>query len=63
MESRAVVLPHPSLLMPVLQHLPERELNISLGYPLERSQMARLADLALRLREGMRSSCLPSSFR
>ena len=56
MESRAVVLPHPSLLMPVLQHLPERELNISLGYPLERSQMARLADLALRLREGMRSS-------
>lgn len=53
---RAVVLPHPSLLMPVLQHLPERELNISLGYPLERSQMARLADLALRLREGMRSA-------
>lgn len=57
--SRAVVLPHPSLLMPVLQHLPEREVNISLGYPLERSQLARLADLALRLRENMRSSASP----
>ena len=53
---RAVVLPHPSLLMPVLQHLPEQELNISLGYPLERSLLGGLIEAILRLRESMRIS-------
>lgn len=33
----AVVLPNPSLLMPVLHELPNKNVNISLGYPLQRT--------------------------
>ena len=39
-ESRAVVITHDSLLMPTLHHIPEKSINISLGYPLERSLLA-----------------------
>lgn len=50
----AVVLPHPALLMPTLHHLPRKDVNISLGYPLDRSLLARLADTAFRVRESRR---------
>lgn len=33
----AVVLPNPSLLMPVLHELPNKNVNISLGYPIQRT--------------------------
>lgn len=51
--SQAVVLPDASLLMPTLHHLPRKDINISLGYPLERSLLARLVDTVLRVREGL----------
>lgn len=50
----AVVLPHPALLMPTLHHLPRKDVNISLGYPLDRSLLARLADTVFRVRESRR---------
>ncbi len=52
-KSRAVVLSHDSLLMPTLHHIPEKNINISLGYPLERSLLARLVERMLLVREGM----------
>lgn len=54
-DSRAVVLPHASLLMPTLHHLPRKDINISLGYPLDRSLLARLVDTAFRVRESRRA--------
>lgn len=50
----AVVLPHPALLMPTLHHLPRKDVNISLGYPLDRSLLARLTDTVFRVRESRR---------
>lgn len=47
--STAVVLTDSSLLMPVLHHLPDKDVNISMGYPLERSPLNRLLDGMLRL--------------
>lgn len=41
-ESTAIVLPDPDLLLPALHHLRDRDLNISMGYPLERSQLMGL---------------------
>ena len=52
--SRAVILPHASLLMPVLHHLPDKDVNISMGYPLGRSLLARLTDAIFRARESRR---------
>lgn len=52
---QAVVLPHSSLLMPTLHHLPRKDINISLGYPLERSLLARLTDTVFRVRESRRA--------
>ncbi|MBQ2760681.1 MAG: PD-(D/E)XK nuclease family protein [Mailhella sp.] len=52
-ESRAVVISHDSLLMPTLHHIPEKNINISLGYPLERSLLARLVERILQVRESM----------
>ncbi|MBR6626002.1 MAG: PD-(D/E)XK nuclease family protein [Mailhella sp.] len=52
-ESRAVVISHDSLLMPTLHHIPEKNINISLGYPLERSLLARLVERMLQVRESM----------
>ncbi len=43
-QRRAVVLSHDSLLMPTLHHIPEKDINISLGYPLERSLLAVLSN-------------------
>lgn len=52
-KSRAVVLSHDALLMPTLHHIPEKNINISLGYPLERSLLARLVERMLLVRESM----------
>ena len=52
-ETRAVVISHDSLLMPTLHHIPEKNINISLGYPLERSLLARLVERILQVRESM----------
>ncbi len=51
LDEAAVVLPDESMLMPVLHHLPVKEVNISMGYPLERSNLARLLETVLRLQE------------
>lgn len=40
----AVVLPDSGMLMPVLHHLPKRDVNVSLGYPLERAPLFRLLE-------------------
>lgn len=50
--STAVVLTDSSLLMPVLHHLPEKDVNVSMGYPLARSPLFRLVDALFRLEEG-----------
>lgn len=47
----AVVLPEAGALIPVLHHLPERDVNISMGYPLERSALFQLLDTVLTLQE------------
>ncbi len=52
-EKRAVVLSHDSLLMPTLHHIPEKDINISLGYPLKRSLLARLVERILKSQERM----------
>lgn len=49
--STAVVLADSSLLMPVLHHLPDKNVNISMGYPLSRSPLFRLLDALFRLEE------------
>lgn len=54
MSSTAVVLSDPALLMPVLHHLPRKDVNISMGYPLRRAPVWRLLELALRLQEDRR---------
>lgn len=50
-QGTAVVLPDTGLLMPVLHHLPDKDVNISMGYPLERSTLFRLLETAMRLQE------------
>ena len=52
----AIVLPDTSLLMPVLHHLPDTDINISMGYPLARSPLFRLIESILRLQETRRGS-------
>jgi hypothetical protein len=47
----AVVLPDTGALMPVLHHLPAKDVNISMGYPLARSSLLRLVETVLRLQE------------
>lgn len=47
----AVVLPDPAALTPVLHHLPELPLNISMGYPLERTALFQLLETVLALQE------------
>lgn len=47
----AIVLPDEGALMPVLHHLPDLEPNISMGYPLERTSLARLVETLLTLQE------------
>lgn len=50
-ESTAIVLLNSSLLMPLLHHLPRKDVNISMGYPLERTALARLAENIFKLQE------------
>ena len=57
-DSRAVVITHDSLLMPTLHHIPEKNINISLGYPLERSLLAQLVERLLETRRGMNAEGL-----
>ncbi|MGE9986088.1 PD-(D/E)XK nuclease family protein [Desulfovibrio sp. SGI.169] len=52
MPSTAVVLTDSALLMPVLHHLPDKDVNVSMGYPLPRSPLNRLLDSLLRLQAG-----------
>ncbi|WP_147821718.1 PD-(D/E)XK nuclease family protein [Salidesulfovibrio onnuriiensis] len=47
----AIVLPDTGALLPVLHHLPDAPVNISMGYPLERSSLARLLETILGLQE------------
>lgn len=48
----AVVLPETGLLLPVLHHVPRKDrVNISMGYPLARSPLARLLECLLQLQE------------
>ncbi|WP_419787697.1 PD-(D/E)XK nuclease family protein [Pseudodesulfovibrio sp.] len=47
----AVVLPDEGALLPVLHHLPEGDPNISMGYPLARTSLARLVETLLSLQE------------
>lgn len=49
--STAVVLTHNGLLLPVLHHLPDKNVNVSMGYPLERSPLYRLLESLFRLQE------------
>ena len=49
----ALVLPDPSALIPALYSLPSRMLvNVSLGYPLERTALSSLLEQLMRLQEG-----------
>ncbi|MDE7372285.1 MAG: PD-(D/E)XK nuclease family protein [Desulfovibrio sp.] len=50
--STAVVLTDSALLLPVLHHLPEKDVNVSMGYPLARSPLFRLLDALFTLEEG-----------
>ncbi|CAK7070860.1 MAG: hypothetical protein DELT_01872 [Desulfovibrio sp.] len=54
--SRAVVLPDTSLLLPVLHHLPDTDVNISMGYPLARSPLFRLVESIISLQENRRGT-------
>ncbi|BDQ35632.1 PD-(D/E)XK nuclease family protein [Pseudodesulfovibrio portus] len=47
----AVILPDEGALLPVLHHLPEKDPNISMGYPLGRTSLARLVETLLSLQE------------
>lgn len=51
---KAVALTHPDLLLPVLHHLPDKDCNVSLGYPFERTLLYRLIDAVLRVEEQRR---------
>ncbi|HEX9081103.1 MAG TPA: hypothetical protein VF768_02430, partial [Holophagaceae bacterium] len=48
----AVVLPDTSMLMPVLHHLPRRDVNVSMGFPMWRSPLFQLIENILRLQDG-----------
>ncbi len=50
-DSTAIVLPDPGALVPVMHHLPARDVNISMGYPLARSSLAQLVECILTLHE------------
>uniref|UniRef100_I2Q409 RecB family exonuclease n=1 Tax=Desulfovibrio sp. U5L TaxID=596152 RepID=I2Q409_9BACT len=51
LEDTAIVLPDTGLLSPVLHILPRKDVNISMGYPLARSSLARLIETILTLQE------------
>lgn len=47
----AVVAPDPAMLMPVLHGLPDKAVNVSMGFPLTRSAAHRLIEAVLRCQE------------
>ncbi|MHC1789971.1 PD-(D/E)XK nuclease family protein [Solidesulfovibrio sp.] len=51
LEGTAIVLPDTGLLSPVLHILPRKDVNISMGYPLARSALARLLETVMTLQE------------
>jgi RecB family exonuclease len=51
LEDTAIILPDTGLLSPVLHILPRKDVNISMGYPLSRSALARLLENILTLQE------------
>lgn len=51
LDDAAVILPDEGALLPVLHHLPVEPPNISMGYPLERTGLARLIESILTLQE------------
>ncbi|SHN59256.1 PD-(D/E)XK nuclease family protein [Desulfovibrio litoralis] len=53
LESTAVILPYTELLLPTLHTVPNKDVNISMGYPLAHSSLLRLIDLIMRLRENV----------
>lgn len=53
--STAIVLTGNALLMPVLHHLPEKAVNISMGYPLSRSPLFTLLENLLTLAQESRA--------
>ena len=50
----AVVVPDSDALMPVLHHLPDADVNVSMGYPLARTALYRLLDTIVGLQESAR---------
>ena len=54
----AIVLPDTTMLMPVLHHLPFKDVNISMGFPLTRSTLYRLLENLMRSREDSRENGL-----
>jgi len=51
LDQSAIILPDEGALLPVLHHLPDKEPNISMGYPLDRTSLARLIEILLNLQE------------
>lgn len=51
LSSTAVVLPETSAMAPVLHHLPDMDVNISMGYPLARTALYGLVETVLQLQE------------
>jgi hypothetical protein len=56
LSSTAVVLPDTGRLMPVLHHLPDVPVNVSMGYPLARTPTAQLLEALMTLQEGRSES-------
>lgn len=46
-----IVLPDTGLLMPMLHHMPSKDINISMGYPLQRSSLFSLLDGIIQLQQ------------
>lgn len=53
--AKAVALTHPELLLPVLHHLPDKQCNISIGYPLSRTLLHKLLETSMHAAEAMDS--------
>jgi len=47
----AVIIPDEGMLVPVLHHLPDRDVNVTMGYPLTRTSLYDLVETVLRLQE------------
>ena len=53
-QDAAVIVPDSDALMPVLHHLPDTDVNVSMGYPLARTALYRLLDTMITLQESAR---------